>query len=104
MTIEPRLVPTHWPELPAPYEVDQFLDLIAEVAKRDRVALVPGASLQELDIASLDMVDILFELEEKFNVYVPMGDELSHVTYLADLVAVLANLIREGSAPPSAAA
>jgi acyl carrier protein len=102
MTADPK--PQVWPDLPEPYNVDAFLDVIAESAKRDRSALVPGATLQELDIASLDMVDILFELEEKFNVYVPMGDELANVTYLADLVEVLSNLISAGVVEPSAAA
>lgn len=96
--------PHEWPAMPEPFAIDQFLELIAESAKVDRAALVPEATMESLGIASLDMVDILFAMEEQFNVYVPMGDELSNVTYLADLVSVLAQLIEEGAAEPGAQA
>lgn len=97
-------VPTEWPSLPEPYRPEQFLDLVSQVAKIDRDALVPSATMASLNIASLDMVDILFELEERFDVYVPMGDELANIVYLADFVAVLADLIRTGAAEAAAGA
>jgi acyl carrier protein len=88
--------PTEWPSLPQPYSVDQILDVIAETVKVDREVLTPATTLESLNIASLDMVEILFEMEERYKVYIPMGDELSHVVYLGDLIGVLANLIMEG--------
>jgi acyl carrier protein len=88
--------PTEWPSLPQPYSVDQILEVIAETVKVDRDVLTPATTLESLNIASLDMVDILFEMEERYNVYIPMGDELSHVVYLGDLISVLANLMQEG--------
>jgi acyl carrier protein len=88
--------PAEWPSLPQPYSVDQILGVIAETVKVERDLLTPGTTLESLNIASLDMVDILFEMEERYNVYIPMGDELSHVVYLGDLIGVLANLMLEG--------
>jgi acyl carrier protein len=88
--------PTEWPSLPQPYSVDQFLEVIAETVKVDREALLPMTTLESLNIASLDMVDILFEMEERYNVYIPMGDELSNVVHLGDLIEVLVNLMMEG--------
>lgn len=99
-TGEQGAVPTEWPDLPEPFTPDQMLDLVAEVGKLDRSALVPSATLESLNIASLDMVDILFAMEERFDVYVPMGDELNNVVYMADLVGMLADLIRDGSTAP----
>lgn len=88
--------PTQWPRLPQPYSVDQILDVIASSVKADPATLTPATTLDSLNIASLDMVDILFEMEERYNVYIPMGDELSQVIYLGDLIAVLAGLIEQG--------
>ena len=69
----PGDIPSVWPDLPAPYRPEQFLDIIADCAKIDRALLVPSATMESLGIPSLDMVDILFEIEEKFDVYVPMA-------------------------------
>jgi acyl carrier protein len=88
--------PTAWPSLPEPYSVDQILGVIADSVRVERDTLTPATTLESLNIASLDMVDILFEMEERYNVYIPMGDELSHVVYLGDLIGVLANLMLEG--------
>jgi acyl carrier protein len=82
--------PREWPAEVEPEMIDRFLDIISEKAKIDRSALVPNATMDSLNIPSLDMVDILFGVEEEFNIYIPMGDELSHVVYLHDLVKVLA--------------
>jgi acyl carrier protein len=77
--------------------------IIADCAKIDRALLVPSATMESLGIPSLDMVDILFEIEEKFDVYVPMGEEMGNIVYLADFVTMLADLIRNGSTPPETA-
>lgn len=100
-TNELASAPTEWPALPHPYSVDQILEVISKSIKTDPNKLTPGATLESLDIASLDMVDILFEMEERYNVYVPMGDELNNVVYLGDLIGVLADLMSEGD--PAAA-
>ena len=99
----PGDIPSVWPDLPAPYRPEQFLDIIADCAKIDRALLVPSATMESLGIPSLDMVDILFEIEEKFDVYVPMGEEMGTIVYLADFVTMLADLIRNGSTPPETA-
>jgi acyl carrier protein len=90
--------PTDWPYLPEPYTVEQFLDVIAKTARVDRAILLPSTTTESLNIASLDIVDILFEIEERYDVYIPLGDELSNVVYLGDLVGALAKLMREGDA------
>ncbi len=87
--------PGEWPALPEPGMIDEILDVISRGAKISRGALLPGTTMQSLDIASLDMVEILFELEETFEVYIAMSDELSEAVYLRDLVQVLANEMHE---------
>ncbi len=88
---EDRSPPAEWPPLPEPGMIDQILDIIAHGAKLDRAALVPGATMESLGIPSLDMVDILFDVEERFGIYVPIGEELVDTVYLHDLIKVLAD-------------
>ncbi|MBT5496357.1 MAG: acyl carrier protein, partial [Alphaproteobacteria bacterium] len=48
----------------ASVESDIF-EIIAEKAAVERENVVSGASLQELEIESLDVVEIIFAIEEK---------------------------------------
>lgn len=47
------------------------LDIIAKQANIDRAKLTRDANMAELDIQSLDVVEIIFALEEKFDITVP---------------------------------
>ena len=90
--------PDQWPDFARPDLIEPMLDIFAERANLDRVRLVPGATMESLAIASLDMVDVLFEIEEQFGIYMPMGDELGGAVYLADVVAVIGHQIELGAA------
>lgn len=46
--------------------VDEVLDIIANETKLDRAALKPEATLADLEISSLDVVSVVFELEDRF--------------------------------------
>jgi acyl carrier protein len=91
-------VPTQWPASLRPELIEPMLDIFADRANIDRDRLVPGMTMESLSIPSLDMVDVLFEIEERFGIYMPMGDELSGAVYLADLVGVIAQQIEQGKA------
>jgi len=67
---------------------DQVLDLISEEVPIDRQKLDPTATLDSLDIASLDMISVTFALEDKFGVVVEQED-LKGAKTLADFVAVV---------------
>jgi acyl carrier protein len=45
---------------------DEVLDIIAAEAKLDRAALKPEATLTDLEISSIDVVSVVFELEDRF--------------------------------------
>ena len=53
---------------------DSVLDIIAEEALVDRAKLTPEATLESLGIASLDMISIVFALEEKFGLVLEQSD------------------------------
>ena len=71
--------------------VGQILDIVAAESGVARERLVPDARLSDLDVASLDLVQAIFTIEERFNVEVPVagsgggaefetvGDLLRHV-------------------------
>jgi|SRR5579883_55250 acyl carrier protein len=48
-----------------------ILDIIAKQAKVERAGLTRKTSLAELNIQSLDLVEIIFAIEDKFDLEVP---------------------------------
>lgn len=49
-----------------------ILAIIAEEARIDPDRLQPSATLMSLDIASLDVVSVLFAIEDRFGVDIPV--------------------------------
>ena len=54
-------------------QVDEILDIVAEKAMVDRAKLVPEAKLADLNISSLDMVEVIFALEDKLGIEMPFN-------------------------------
>jgi acyl carrier protein len=83
--------------------VDAILAVLAKETGVDRVKLQPGARIDDLGIASLDIVQSIFEIESKFDVEIPpvattAGAEFATV---GDLVChVLATLDRQTDHAP----
>jgi len=76
----------------------ELLDLIAEEAIIDRAKLVREASLGDLGISSLDVITMLFELEERFGVVIEEGD-MPKMTTLGEMVDFLMARINKQAAP-----
>lgn len=69
----------------------EILDIVAKESGVDRARLLPEVSIESLGIASLDMVQAIFEIESRFDVEIPVaandssgefgtvGDLLRHV-------------------------
>ena len=53
---------------------NELLDLIAEEAIIDREKLTREATLGDLGISSLDVITMLFELEERYGVVIEEAD------------------------------
>jgi len=51
----------------------QVLDIIAAKAALERSEIDPAAKLSDLGIASLDVVEIVFALEETFSIDIPFN-------------------------------
>ena len=75
----------------------QLLDLIAQEAIIDRKTLSREATLADLGISSLDVITLLFELEEKFGVVIEEGD-MPAMTTLGEMVDFLLGRINAEAA------
>lgn len=56
-----------------------IIDIIAKEGSVERDKITPDTTLQELGIHSLDGVQIIFCIEDKFNITVP-DDQAQHAT------------------------
>jgi acyl carrier protein len=71
----------------------ELLDLIAQEAIIPRDTLTREATLADLGIASLDVISMLFELEEKYGVVIEQGDmpQMSTVGEMVDYLLACIN-------------
>ncbi len=53
---------------------DDILTIISDEVPIDRALLDPAATLESLNIASLDMISVMFALEDKFAVVIEQDD------------------------------
>ena len=82
---------------------DEILDIVAKETGVDRTRLTPDAVLSDLDIPSLDLVQTMFAIEERYKTDIPVvsdrtgaefqtvGDLVQHVIATLDK-ALLANV------------
>lgn len=67
---------------------DQILDVISEEVPIQRDHLTLDATLEDLNIASLDMISVMFALEDKFGVIIEQPD-VAEAKTLADFIGVV---------------
>jgi acyl carrier protein len=75
----------------------ELLNLIANEAILDRQKLKREATLDDLGISSLDVITLLFELEDKYGVAIEEGD-MPPMTTLGELVDFLLSRINAEAA------
>jgi len=85
--IESDKLATEWPELPEPGMLEKIVEIIIQEGLVDPDAVKPDATLEGLGLNSVDMVSILMGVEEEFDVYVPMGEDLASVRTLGEMIA-----------------
>lgn len=74
---------------------DELLDLISQEAIVDRAKLSREATLADLGISSLDVITMLFELEERYGVVIEEAD-MPQITTLGEMVDFLLGKINAG--------
>jgi acyl carrier protein len=81
--------------------LERLQALLAREFDLTREALVPGATLESLDIDSLRMIEILFGIEEAFGITVSaeQAEIRARVNTLGDLATYVDELLAERGAP-----
>ena len=74
--------------------LDTTIRIIAEKTEIDPDTIKPDTELASLEIESLDLADIIFELEDEFDIEIDMNaasawDKLKTVSDIADSVSAL---------------
>jgi acyl carrier protein len=72
-------------------QIDEILDIVAQKALIDRSTLKPEAKLSDLNVSSLDLVEVMFALEDKFGINLPFNanTNASDFKTLGDVIAMV---------------
>lgn len=79
-------------------------EIIAKEAQIDASKLTLDANLADLEIESIDLVSIIYNIEEEYDIYIPQDDEQFKLDTFRDVVDGVNNLIANKGAEPSSSA
>ena len=78
--------------------VNQVIDVIVKEGMVEREKVTLDATIESLDLKSIDIVMVLTALEEKFDVYIPMDGPFHDAKDVKGLIdAIAAYIIKEKS-------
>jgi acyl carrier protein len=63
-----------------------IFDIIAKTCSIERSRITLDSTLKELDVHSLDAVQVLFEIEDRFNISVPEREDQYSAGTVRDLI------------------
>jgi acyl carrier protein len=71
--------------------IDEILDIVAQKAMIDRSKLALDSKLTDLNVSSLDMVEVVFALEDRFGIQLPFNANTSanDMQTVGDVVAMV---------------
>jgi nodulation protein F len=78
--------------------LDTTIRIIADKANIEPEALKPESVLTDLDIQSLDMAEIIFDLEDEFDVEIEMNtaNAWEHLKTVGDVANAVSELVAKG--------
>ena len=79
----------------------RVLRIIAETQRKDPAQVTIDSSFEELGIDSMDGVNIVFALENEFNINVP-DEDVKNIRSVRDMVEGVRKLVEQGTEPPAA--
>ncbi len=85
--------------------IDEILDIVAQKALIDRSKLTRETKLSDLNIPSLDMMEVMFALEDKFGIELPVNANTSAGQFetISDVIALVEKQLAAKGAPSAAA-
>ena len=77
--------------------INEILDIVAQKALIDRSKLTPEVKLSDLNVSSLDMVEVIFALEDKFGVQLPFNANTgtANLNTVGDVIALVEKQLGE---------
>ena len=83
---------------------DTIFDIISKESGIDRAKITPESTLKQLEIQSLDAVQIIFEIEDHFKITLPDRDPNFDTESVKGLIDAVEKLVAEkGTTPPASA-
>ena len=73
--------------------VNQVIDVIVKEGMVDREKVTLDATIESLDLKSIDIVMVLTAIEEQFDVYIPMDGSFHDAKNVKDLIDAIAAYI-----------
>ena len=70
-----------------------IIDIIAKTCSIERERITLDATLKDLDVHSLDAAQVLFEIEDRFNISVPEREDQYSSGTVRDLIAGVDKLL-----------
>jgi len=72
-------------------QIDDILDIVAQKALIDRSQLKAEVKLADLQVSSLDLVEVMFALEDKFGITLPFNANTDAANFqtLGDVIAMV---------------
>lgn len=99
--MDSALTPDLLPADPADPVAEQVIALIARSKQLAPSAITPQSSFDELQIDSLDKINLSFEVEELFKIAIP-DDSLNSLRTVGDVIAGVHRLQAEQAGPEAA--
>jgi acyl carrier protein len=81
---------------------EQIFAVIADQAKLDIATIRAESTLKDLGVASLDAIEIIFDIEEKFDVTLSDSDAELKSDTVQGLINAVQRALDEKDAPPAA--
>ena len=75
-----------------------IIDIIVKTCGIDRERITLDSTLKDLDVHSLDAVQVLFEIEDRFNISVPEREDQYSAGTVRDLIEGVERLLAEKAA------
>jgi acyl carrier protein len=76
--------------------VEDIIEVIVKEGMVDRDKVQPDATIESLDLKSIDIVIILTAIEDKFDVYIPMDGSFQDAKDVQGLIdAIAVHIIKE---------
>ena len=75
--------------------VNRVKDILAEECAVDRAALLDDAKLEDVGISSVDMVQVMFAIEEAFGISIEQEDMSLDIETVGEVTSVIQRLVAD---------